>query len=178
MALLLAAQTEKDIPAGYGYLDHAFYGYMAALRAGFLPERRITCPMDGAYSPQQVRRARRNDHLLGQVRDLLVFRKPLQHEVQNTNAIPSMQEFLAWISKVYCELETRFIEREAFVCQYGRRTSRKPSCHVGIYRIPACSRIRWLYYACASAAKIQSSYFSGLRITASKLIDLRTHERI
>ena len=34
-ALLLAAQTEKDLPAGFGYLDHAFLGYSAALQAGF-----------------------------------------------------------------------------------------------------------------------------------------------
>ena len=76
LALLLAAQTEKDLPAGFGYLDHAFLGYAAARRAGFLPERRISCPMDGAYLPQQVRRARDDGRLLGQVRDLLVLRKP------------------------------------------------------------------------------------------------------
>ena len=76
--LLLAAQTEKDLPRGFGYLDHAFLGFAAALRAGFLPERRISCPMDGAYLPQHVRRARRDGRLLGQVRDLLVVRKPAQ----------------------------------------------------------------------------------------------------
>ena len=76
-ALLLAAQTEKDLPAGFGYLDHAFLGYFAALQAGFEPERRISCPMAGAYLPEQVRRARREGRLLGQVRDLLVLRKPL-----------------------------------------------------------------------------------------------------
>ncbi|MFI5459126.1 MAG: DNA methyltransferase [Isosphaerales bacterium] len=75
IALLLAAQTEKDLPSGFGYLDHAFFGYIAALRAGFLPERRISCPMDGAYLPQHVRRARSEGRLLGQVRDLLVMRK-------------------------------------------------------------------------------------------------------
>jgi hypothetical protein len=76
LALLLAAQTEKDLPAGFGYLDHAVFGYAAARRAGFLPERRISCPMDGAYLPQHVRRARAEGRLLGQVRDLLVMRKP------------------------------------------------------------------------------------------------------
>jgi hypothetical protein len=76
VALLLANQTEKDLPAGFGYLDHAFYGYGALLAAGFLPERRISCPMDGAYRPQQVRLARTEGRLLGQVRDLLVMRKP------------------------------------------------------------------------------------------------------
>jgi hypothetical protein len=76
LALLLATQTEKDLPAGFGYLDHAFFGYIATLRAGFLPERRISCPMDGSYLPQQVRRARSEGRLLGQVRDLLVMRKP------------------------------------------------------------------------------------------------------
>jgi hypothetical protein len=76
LALLLAAQTEKDLPAGCGYIDHAFLGYSAALQAGFAPERRISCPMDGAYQPQQVRRARLEGRLLGQVRDLLITRKP------------------------------------------------------------------------------------------------------
>ena len=76
LALLLATQTEKDLPAGFGYLDHAFFGYAAARRAGFLPERRISCPMDGAYLPQHVRRARAEGRMLGQVRDLLVMRKP------------------------------------------------------------------------------------------------------
>jgi ParB family chromosome partitioning protein len=79
LALLLASQTEKDLPAGHGYLDHAFFGYSAALRAGFLPERRISCPMDGGYLPQQVRRARVEGRLLGQVRDLLVVRRPLHN---------------------------------------------------------------------------------------------------
>ena len=77
-ALLLGAQTEKDLPAGFGYLDHAFLGYSAALRSGFQPERRISCPMAGAYTPQQVRRARQDGRLLGQVRDLLLLRKPIQ----------------------------------------------------------------------------------------------------
>jgi ParB family transcriptional regulator, chromosome partitioning protein len=77
IALLLANQTEKDLPAGYGYLDHAYYGYNAVLRAGFLPERRISCPMDGSYLPQHVRRARLDGRMLGQVRDLIVARKPL-----------------------------------------------------------------------------------------------------
>jgi ParB family transcriptional regulator, chromosome partitioning protein len=76
LALLLAAQTEKDLLPGFGYLDHAFFGYSAALHAGFLPERRISCPMEGAYMPQHVRRARQEGRLLGQVRDLLVLRKP------------------------------------------------------------------------------------------------------
>jgi ParB family transcriptional regulator, chromosome partitioning protein len=75
LALLLAAQTEKDVLPGFGYLDHAFFGYSAALRAGFLPERRISCPMEGAYMPQHVRCARQEGRLLGQVRDLLVLRK-------------------------------------------------------------------------------------------------------
>ena len=77
LALLLANQTEKDLPAGHGYLDHAFFGYQAILAAGFLPQRRISCPMAGAYLPQHVQRARRDGRMLGQVRDLLVGRKPL-----------------------------------------------------------------------------------------------------
>ena len=78
VALLLANQTEKDLPAGHGYIDHAFSGYEALRAAGFLPERRISCPMSGAYLPQQVRRARVEGRMLGQVRDLIVMRKPLR----------------------------------------------------------------------------------------------------
>jgi ParB-like chromosome segregation protein Spo0J len=77
VALLLANQTEKDLPAGQGYLDHVFLGYSALLFAGFLPVRRISCPMSGGYRPQQVRRAREEGRLLGLVRDLIVMRKPL-----------------------------------------------------------------------------------------------------
>ncbi len=76
LALLVANQTEKDLPAGHGYLDHAFFAYQAMMEAGFLPERRISCPMDGAYLPQHVRQARVDGRMLGQVRDLLVARKP------------------------------------------------------------------------------------------------------
>jgi hypothetical protein len=89
LALLLAPQTEKDLPAGYGYLDHAFFGYIAAVRAGFLPERRISCPMDGGYQPQQVRRARVEGRMLGQVRDLLVVRRPLR----SGESSPDMSRF-------------------------------------------------------------------------------------
>lgn len=77
VALLLASQTEKDLPVGFGYLDHAFLGYSALLGAGFLPVRRISCPLAGGYLPQHVRRARDEGRLLGLVRDLLVMRKPL-----------------------------------------------------------------------------------------------------
>lgn len=76
VALLLANQTEKDLPAGHGYIDHAFLGYAALTSKGFLPVRRISCPMDGAYLPQHVTRARAEGRMLGQVRDLLVMRKP------------------------------------------------------------------------------------------------------
>jgi hypothetical protein len=78
VALLLANQTEKDLPAGWGYIDHGYLGYHALVAAGFLPERRVSCPMDGAYLPQHVRRARAEGRMLGQVRDLMVMRKPLQ----------------------------------------------------------------------------------------------------
>jgi ParB family transcriptional regulator, chromosome partitioning protein len=76
IALLLANQTEKDLPPGLGYLDHSFLGYQSLVASGFLPQRRISCPMSGAYLPQQVSRARTEGRLLGQVRDLLVMRKP------------------------------------------------------------------------------------------------------
>jgi hypothetical protein len=75
LALLLANQTEKDLIPGYEYFDHAFFGYEALRRAGLLPVRRISCPMAGTHLPQQVRRARAEGRLLGQVRDLLVMRK-------------------------------------------------------------------------------------------------------
>ena len=92
LALLLAAQTEKDLPAGYGYLDHAFFGYTAALRAGFLPERRISCPMDAGYLPQHVRQARVEGRMLGQVRDLLVVRRPLRSWENSPTFIPFPQD--------------------------------------------------------------------------------------
>ncbi len=92
LALLLAAQTEKDLPAGFGYLDHAFFGYAAARRAGFYPERRISCPMDGAYLPQHVRRARHEGRLLGQVRDLLVMRKPSREQDDHPGPSSSASE--------------------------------------------------------------------------------------
>ncbi len=76
LALLLAPQTEKDLPSGCGYLDHSVLGYLAATLAGFQPQRRISCPMSCHYSPQQVRQARLDARLLGQVRDLLILRKP------------------------------------------------------------------------------------------------------
>lgn len=77
IALLLANQTEKDLPSGYGYLDHVVFGFQALTGAGFLPQRRVSCPMDGAYRPQQVRQARIDGRMLGQVRDLLIMRKPV-----------------------------------------------------------------------------------------------------
>ena len=43
LALLLAAQTEKDLPAGFGYLDHAFLGYAAA-------RARASCPSGGSVA--------------------------------------------------------------------------------------------------------------------------------
>jgi ParB family chromosome partitioning protein len=95
LALLLAPQTEKDLPLGFGYLDHAFFGYTAATQAGFLPERRISCPMDGAYLPQHVRRAREEGRLLGQVRDLLVMRKPSHIRDSNPEAIRFQREIRA-----------------------------------------------------------------------------------
>lgn len=103
LALLLAAQTEKDLPVGFGYLDHAFYGYVAALRAGFLPERRISCPMDGAYLPQQVRQARRDGRLLGQVRDLIMMRKPLVAQTFGLGPTLGIQDFVGLEQRVVNE---------------------------------------------------------------------------
>ena len=65
--LCLAArrQTEKDLPAGFGYLDHAFLGYSAALHAGFQPERRISCPMEGAIHLSRCVKLVKTDACLG-----------------------------------------------------------------------------------------------------------------
>ena len=65
LALLLANQTEKDLPRGFGYLDHAFYGLSAFATVGFLLERRISCPMSGGFLPQHVqsRPGRKEDYL-------------------------------------------------------------------------------------------------------------------
>ncbi len=95
LALLLAPQTEKDLPAGYGYIDHVFFAYTAALRAGFLPQRRISCPMSSGYIPQHVRQARVERRLLGQVRDLLVVRRPTSAAAASAAVIPYLQTQLA-----------------------------------------------------------------------------------
>lgn len=81
VALLIANQTEKHLPPGYGYLDHGVLSYLALTAAGFLPQRRISCPMAGNYLPQQVRRARDEGRMLGQARDLLVMRKPRPDQI-------------------------------------------------------------------------------------------------
>jgi hypothetical protein len=94
-ALLLAAQSEKDLPAGFGYWDHAFCGYFAAVKAGFSPERRISCPMDGAFLPQQVRQARRDGRLLGQVRDLLIMRRPENDERQDGRQVEMLRSLFS-----------------------------------------------------------------------------------
>ena len=88
VALLLANQTEKDLPRGDGYIDHVFLGYEALTKAGFRPVRRISCPMAGAYLPQQVRRARAEGRLLGQVRDLIVMRKPAPPDEDQASGSP------------------------------------------------------------------------------------------
>jgi hypothetical protein len=89
IGLLLANQTEKDLPAGFGYLDHVFFGYQALCSCGFIPERRVSCPMDGAYLPQHIRRARIEGRMLGQVRDLLIMRKPETAKSQRLAAASS-----------------------------------------------------------------------------------------
>jgi hypothetical protein len=87
--LLIAAQTEKDLPPGYGYIDHAFYAYNAAISAGFLPERRVSCPMNGGYLPQHVTKARRDGRMLGQVRDLVVMRRPCMRATVPIDVLPT-----------------------------------------------------------------------------------------
>jgi hypothetical protein len=112
LALLLAAQTEKDLPCGFGYLDHAFLGYVAALRAGFLPERRISCPMGGAYLPQQIRRARCEGRILGQVRDLLVMRKPSQKRESVLGGVIEL-----WTQPIAYRQESRKNSRNSNQCR-------------------------------------------------------------
>ena len=85
-----ARHPDREGPAGRLWLSRSrFLGYMPPRAAGFLPERRISCPMDGAYLPQQVRRARAEGRMLGQVRDLLVIRKPSHIRDQDWPVIPS-----------------------------------------------------------------------------------------
>ena len=48
--------------------------------------------MDGAYLPQHVRQARRDGRLLGQVRDLLSYVKPLHAREETATPILFMQE--------------------------------------------------------------------------------------
>jgi hypothetical protein len=76
ISVLIANRTEKDLPPGHGYVDHAFETYGILMSLGFLPERRIACPMEGSYRPDQIEASRRDKRLLGQVRDLIVARKP------------------------------------------------------------------------------------------------------
>ncbi len=76
LAVLIANQTEKGLPPGWGYVDHAFESYRILIDRGFLPVRRISCPMEGAYRPDQINASRTKKRLLGQARDLIVVRKP------------------------------------------------------------------------------------------------------
>lgn len=76
LSVLIANRTEKDLPPGWGYFDHAFETYRILAELGFLPIRRIACPMEGSYRPHQVEASRSEKRLLGQVRDLVVVRKP------------------------------------------------------------------------------------------------------
>ena len=57
VALLLANQTEKDLPAGFGYLDHAFFGYQRPDRRR-LPARAADQLPDGRRLPAAARPAR------------------------------------------------------------------------------------------------------------------------
>ena len=76
LAFLIQNQTEKDVPAGLGYIDHVFEAYNRLLGVGFLPERRVACPQSTqTFVPQQVEKAKETKHLMGLVRDLLVVRK-------------------------------------------------------------------------------------------------------
>ena len=102
LALLLAPQTEKDLPDGYGYIDHTFLGYAAAIEAGFLPERRVSCPMDAAYLPQHVQRARAEHRMLGQVRDLLIVRKPAHSGELGSRLLPNSQLGLHEERRLFC----------------------------------------------------------------------------
>lgn len=76
IAFLIQNQTEKDIPEGMYYIDHAFIAYQKFTEANFTPVRRISCPLDSeVFKPQQVTTAKKERHLLGLVRDLLVMKK-------------------------------------------------------------------------------------------------------
>ncbi len=81
LSVLIANRTEKDLPTGWEYVDHAFETYRILVDLGFLPVRRIACPMEGSYRPDQVEGSRRDKRLLGQMRDLVVVRKPADSSV-------------------------------------------------------------------------------------------------
>ncbi|MDR3618274.1 MAG: ParB N-terminal domain-containing protein [Paludisphaera borealis] len=125
--LLLASQTEKDLPRGFGYIDHTFLGYRAGTDAGFLPERRISCPMNGNYLPQQVRRARVEGRLLGQVRDLLVMRKPHDHH-EPASDIPQPQSAVTGLAE-----RPLLKHQDAAACHpsYTITTCQIGICHIG-----------------------------------------------
>lgn len=75
-AFLIQNQTEKDVPDGQGYIDHALEAYGRFLNSGFVPIRRIACPQSTqTFTPQQVEKAKENLHLMGITRDLLIMRK-------------------------------------------------------------------------------------------------------
>lgn len=76
LAVLIANQTDRDVPENCNYIDHAFETYAILNEVGFKAIRRISCPMQCTYRPDEINRSRHERKLLGQVRDLLVFRRP------------------------------------------------------------------------------------------------------
>lgn len=80
LAFLIQNQTEKNVPAGLGYIDHVFEAYNRLLGVGFLPERRIACPQSAqTFGGKQVEKAKEEKHLMGLVRDLIILRKANAH---------------------------------------------------------------------------------------------------
>ncbi|MFM7130680.1 MAG: DNA methyltransferase [bacterium] len=75
VAVLIANQTERDVPENCNYIDHVFETYGILNAMGLKPLRRISCPMESTYRPDEITKSREERKLLGQVRDLLVFRK-------------------------------------------------------------------------------------------------------
>ncbi|MFM1803068.1 MAG: hypothetical protein RJA81_2420, partial [Planctomycetota bacterium] len=76
LAVLIANQTEKDIPQEQGYIDHVLECLLLLRNVGFQQYRRISCPMQGSFRPHQITESRKRKRMLGQVRDLLVVKKP------------------------------------------------------------------------------------------------------
>jgi hypothetical protein len=80
--------------------------------------------MNGAYLPQHIRRARVEGRLLGQVRDLLIMRKPLPDRDCSAPQILLMQH------RLDCELAKQQVNQPRAQCHFGSDCTDRYGCHV------------------------------------------------